>query len=118
MTINQVAGDICKAVTFGSHDNIGKTADYWHAWFSAPSHIVVCFDNEKDDEKKAKEVRQHELDLCDEIIRSQSLDDEEYRADAPVVRHLPEQHHDWNDILQLPNGAQIIRKYLTDFFRR
>ena len=116
MTINQVAGDICRAVTFGSHDNIGKTADYWHAWFSAPSHIIVCFDNEKNDEKKAEEVRKHEQDLCDEIIRAQSLDDVEYRADAPGIQHLPEEYHDWNDILMMPDGARIIRDILTRWF--
>ena len=115
MTINQVAGDICRAVTFGSHTNIGDTADYWHAWFSAPSHIIVCFDNEKD-QAKAQTVRKHEQDLRDEIIRAQSLDDEEDRADAPVIRHLDEQYHDWNDILMMPNGKQTIRDILTGWF--
>lgn len=116
ITINQCASDICRAVTFGSHDNNGKTADHWHAWFSAPSHIIVCFDNEKNDVKKAEEVREHEQDLRDEIIKAQSLDDEEVRADAPVIRHLDEQYHDWNDILMMENGKQIIRDTLTRWF--
>ena len=115
MTINQVAGDLCHAVTFGSHSNIGKTANYWHAWFSAPSHIVVCFDNEPDPQK-ANDVRKHEQDLCNEIIRAQTLDDEEYRAGAPIIRHLPEHFHDWNDLLCIDNGAQIIRDILTEMF--
>ena len=115
MSINQVAGDICHAVTFGSHSNIGKTSNYWHAWFCAPSRIVVCFDNESDP-KKAKDVRAHETDLYNEIIRAQALDDEEYRAEDPIIRHLPEQYHDWNDILQMKNGEQIIRNILTDMF--
>lgn len=115
MTINQVAGDICKAVTFGSHSNIGKTADQWFPWFGAPSQIVVCFDNESDT-AKAVQVRKHEQDLRDEIIRAQSLYPEDVRAEVPVIQHLPEQYHDWNDILQLPDGVQIIRDILTGFF--
>lgn len=115
MTINQVAGDICHAVTFGSHSNIGKTANYWHAWFCAPSHTVVCFDNESDSEK-AKDVRAHETDLINEIVKAQALDDEQYRAEPPKVRHLPEQYHDWNDILQMENGEQIIRDKLSEWF--
>ena len=115
MTINQVAGDICKAVTFGSYTNIRDTANYWHAWFSAPSHIIVCFDNESDSEK-AESVRKQEQYLRDEIIKAQSLDDEEVRADAPVIRHLDEQYHDWNDILMMENGKQIIRDTLTRWF--
>lgn len=117
MTINQVAGDICKAVTFGSNGNVRDTAEQWHPWFSAPVNTVICFDNDSDPVIR-ETVRKNEEHLQAEIIKAQSLDEPEYRADAPIIRHLPEQHHDWNDILQLPNGAQIIREYLTDFFRR
>ncbi len=115
MTINQVAGDICHAVTFGSHSNVGRTADYWHAWFSAPTKTIVCFDNEKDP-VKAQSVRKHESDLLNEIVRAQKLDDELYRAETPIIRHLPEQYHDWNDILCLDNGESIIRNILSDMF--
>lgn len=115
MSINQVAGDICHAVTFGSHSNVGRTADYWHAWFCAPSQTIVCFDNESDP-VKAQAVRKHEDDLRNEITRAQALDDEQYRAEIPIIRHLPEQYHDWNDILQMENGEQIIRDILTEMF--
>ena len=116
MTINQVAGDICHAVSFGSHSNISGTADYWHAWFCAPSHTVVCFDNESDP-TKAEQVKKHEQELADEILRAQNMDDPRYRGEPPVVQHLPEQYHDWNDILTMPNGTQIIREKLKEFFR-
>ena len=114
MTINQVASDICKAVTFGSHSSIGK-AEAWVRWYTQPDNIVVCFDNETD-EKKREEVRAHEKELRSHIIRAQSVMPSDIRADAPVVRHLPEEYHDWNDILQLSDGKQIIRDLLTKMF--
>lgn len=116
MTINQVAGDICKAVTFGSHSTIGK-AETWVRWYGELENTVICFDNETDETKRTA-VRSHEEKLRTEIMKAQSLIPSEYRGQSPIVHHLPEQYHDWNDILQLPNGANIIRKKLTEFFRR
>ena len=116
MTINQCAGDICRAVTFGSHGSIGK-AETWVKWYGELENTVICFDNDPDP-SITEAVRNDETKLRQEIMKAQSLIPTEYRGNTPVIRHLPEQFHDWNDILQLPNGAQIIRKYLTDFFRR
>ena len=114
MTINQVAGDICKAVTFGSHGNIGR-AEQWQSWYRIPEHTIICFDNDPDPAIwDAVHTDAHKLQ--DEIIKAQSLDSPEYRAFVPKVRHLPEQYHDWNDILRTPNGDKIIRDILTGFF--
>ena len=114
MTINQVAGDICKAVTFGSNAYIGL-AEQWQMWYRIPENTVICFDNDNNPDTR-KVVRDNEKKLKGEIIKSQSLDDAELRANAPVIRHLPEMYHDWNDILQLHGGEQIIRNILTDMF--
>lgn len=116
MTINQTAGDICKAVTFGSHSYIGN-AEQWQAWYRAPENTVICFDNDSDP-VVIKAVRKDEQHLQREIMKAQAQDEISLRGNAPVIKRLPEQYHDWNDILQLPNGTQIIREYLTDFFRR
>ena len=116
MTINQTAGDICKAVTFGSHSNIGK-AETWVRWYTIPENTVICFDNEVEPEKQ-KKVREHEQDLQSEIIRAQSIIPCDVRPATPVIRHLDEQYHDWNDILQQPGGVQTIRNTLMDFFVR
>ena len=115
MTINQCAGDICRAVTFGSHANVKDTALQWYAWFGAPSNIIVCFDNETDEDKLVA-IRKHEQDLQSEIIKAQTLYSEETRAEPPVIRHLDKQYHDWNDILKLPDGAHIIRTILSEWF--
>ena len=114
MTINQTAGDICKAVTFGAHGYIGS-AEQWQSWYRIPENTVICFDNDSDP-KVRDAVRKDEEKLQANIIKAQSLDDEDIRANAPVIRHLPDEYHDWNDILQLPDGAQIIRNKLTEFF--
>lgn len=115
ITINQCAEGICKAVTFGSHSNVGNVAEQWHPWLSAPENSVICFDTD-DDEKKLKTVREHEQELQREIIQAQLLDEPQYRAQAPVIRHLPEGYKDWNDILIEPEGAQKIRNILKDMF--
>jgi len=114
MTINQVAGDICRAVTFGSHDYIGE-AEQWQSWYRIPDRTVICFDNDSDP-MIMKAVRKDEEKLQQKIIKAQSLDDEQYRAEPPVIRHLPEEYHDWNDILKLPNGTEIIRNKLSEWF--
>lgn len=114
MTINQCADDLCHAVSFGSHSGIGS-AETWQAWYRVPENTVICFDNDPDP-STAETVRKDELRLQAEIIKAQSLDCAEYRANAPIVRNLPEQYHDWNDILQQPNGVQTIRNILTEFF--
>lgn len=114
MTINQTAGDICKAVTFGSHGYIGN-AETWQSWYRIPEHTVICFDNDSDP-KIMESVRKDELKLRKEIIKAQSLDAIDIRSCAPVIRHLPERYHDWNDILKEKDGAQIIRNILTGFF--
>ena len=114
MTINQTAGDICRAVTFGSNGYIGN-AEKWWQWYRMPDTTIICFDNDSDSETM-KTVRKNEQRLQAEIIKAQGLDKPEYRADAPVIRHLPEQYHDWNDILTLPDGAQTIRNILSDWF--
>lgn len=116
MTINQTAGDICKAVTFGSHGYIGD-AEQWQAWYRAPENTVICFDNDSD-LKTSEAVRKDEQRLQWKIMKAQTQDDITLRGNTPVIRHLPEKYHDWNDILQLPNGAQIIRNTLIDFFAR
>lgn len=114
ITINQEAGDICKAVTFGAHGYIGA-AETWQKYYRQPDHTVICFDNDPDPET-AKQVREHEKKLQHEITKAQSLDDAAIRGEPPVICHLNEKHHDWNDILQLENGSQIIRKILLGFF--
>ena len=114
MTINQCAADICHAVSFGSHSSIG-TAENWQAWYRVPENTVICFDNDPDP-KIYEAVRKNEQKLQTEITKAQSLDCEEYRANAPIIRNLPEQYHDWNDILK-DHGAQKIREILLGFFR-
>lgn len=114
MTINQCAGDICKAVTFGSNAYIGG-AEQWQQYYRIPEHTVICFDNDSD-ENTRNAVRRNELKLQTEIIKAQSLDIVQNRAHAPRICHLPEQFHDWNDILQQENGTKIIRDILTGFF--
>ena len=114
MTINQCAGDICKAVTFGSHDYIGK-AEQWQSWYRIPENTVICFDNDSDPTIR-KSVRKDEEKLRTEIMKAQSLDDIDIRANAPVIRHLPDEYHDWNDILMIPDGKQIIRDKLSEWF--
>ena len=114
MTINQTAGDICKAVTFGSHGNIGK-AETWVRWYGELENTVICFDNDSDP-SIAEAVRKDEQRLQLEIMKAQSLIPTEYRGNVPVIKPFPGQYHDWNDLLQVPNGAQIIRDILTDFF--
>lgn len=114
MTINQTAGDICKAVTFGSHDYIGD-AEQWQAWYRAPENTVICFDNDSD-AKTADAVKQSERKLNWEIIKAQSLDSAEIRGNSPVIRHLPESFHDWNEVLQLHDGSEIIRDTLSEWF--
>lgn len=114
MTINQCAGDICRAVTFGSNSYIGR-AEQWQMWYRIPENTVICFDND-DNPDTRQTVRNNEQRLRTEIIKAQSLDNAEIRANAPVIRHLPEQYHDWNDVLQLHGGEQIIRNILKDMF--
>lgn len=115
MTINQCGGDICRAVTFGSHGNIGK-AENWIRWYAVPEHTVICFDNDPDP-KIYKAVRNHEIELLREISKAQNYLPEALRGERPAVHHLPDQYHDWNDILKLPNGVDIIRNKLTEFFQ-
>ena len=114
MSINQCAGDICKAVTFGSYANVGL-AETWVRWYAELENVVICFDNETDAEKQDA-VRKHEEKLRNEIIKAQSIIPEEYRGNAPRIRHLDDKYHDWNDILRLPNGAEIIRDKLIEWF--
>lgn len=114
ITINQVAGDICKAVTFGSNSYIG-VAEKWQYYYRMPDKTVICFDNDSNAETM-QSVRMNEQKLQQEIIKAQSLDDANIRADAPIIRHLPEKYHDWNDILQTEGGADEIRRILTGFF--
>jgi phage/plasmid primase-like uncharacterized protein len=113
MTVNQCAGDICHAVSFGSHSGIGM-AEQWQSWYRIPENTIICFDND-DDPGTAETVRKDEERLRAEIIKAQSLDSIETRAIPPVIRRLPEQYHDWNDILR-DHGAETVRKILTDFF--
>ena len=113
MTINQVAPDLCHAVSFGSYKAIGA-AEQWQAWYRIPEHTVICFDNDPDPDTY-DDVRKKEKELRAEIIKAQSLDVPEDRATAPVICNLREQYHDWNDILK-DYGAQTVRDILSDFF--
>ena len=113
MTINQCADDLCHAVSFGSYKGIG-TAEQWQAWYRIPEHTVICFDNDPDPDTY-EQVRKKEKELRAEIIKAQSLDAPEDRAPSPIIRNLPKQLHDWNDILR-DHGAQTVREKLTEFF--
>lgn len=113
MTINQAAGDICRAVTFGSNNGVGS-AELWQSWYRMPERTIICYDNDRD-ESTRKIVRENEKRLLNEITKAQSYDDPDLRADPPIIRHLPEEYHDWNDIL-IKYGVQTIRDILTDFF--
>lgn len=113
MTINQCADDLCHAVSFGSHSGVG-TAEQWQAWYRVPEYTVICFDNDSDP-STAETVREDEKRLRAEIIKAQSLDRAEDRATAPIIKPLPNQYHDWNDILK-DHGAQTVRDILSEFF--
>jgi len=114
ISINQCAYDICHAVTFGSNGYIGQ-AEQWQSWYRMPDNTVICFDNDPDPDTMHT-VRENEKRLQQEIIKAQSLDPVDNRGNSPVICHLPDCYHDWNDILKLPNGREIIRQILTYFF--
>lgn len=113
MTINQCADDICHAVSFGSYKTIGK-AEQWQAYYRIPERTVICFDNDPDP-GTYDDVREKETELRAEIIRAQSLDDPKDRAMTPIIKHLPNKYHDWNDILK-DYGAQTVRDIVSEFF--